>query len=257
MEDVVKLSKEGHTAIVTLEEREYKNTFTLRLVNGLKEIFEKTIPQDPEIKVVIVQGYDQYFCCGGTKEGLLELTEGTGKEAGDAKARRFTDLNFHDLLLRCEVPVIAAMSGHTLGGGLAFGCYADILVMGEQCIYSANFLRYGFTPGLGATYIIPLKIGRLLGTEMLYNARNYFGAELKERGVTAKVVKKQEVFGAAMEIAKELAEKPALSLKALKKCLTKKIRLEIPDVIQEEVAMHQVTFTQTEVLGRIETLFGN
>ncbi|MDQ1350640.1 MAG: polyketide biosynthesis enoyl-CoA hydratase PksI [Acidobacteriota bacterium] len=254
-EKVVKFSKQGNIGIVALEEKEHRNTFTHRFIYGLKDTFE-TIGRDPEVKVVVLHGYDNYFCCGGTKEELIQLYESAGKEEGKGKVA-FTDLNFHDLLLRCEVPVIAAMQGHALGAGLAFGCYADIIVMGEQCIFSAIFMKYGFTPGFGATYILPKKLGEALGIEMLMSARNYYGAELKERGTPVKIVNKQDVIKTAMEIAGELADKPLLSLKVLKKHLTRQIQADLPDIIARELEMHRLTFGQKEVLERIEKLFGN
>ncbi len=203
MSEAVKLFKEGSIGIVVLEDREYKNTFSKSLINGLMNTFE-ALQRMPDIKVIVVHGYDNYFCCGGTKEELIGILE---------EKLQFTELNFYDLLLRCEVPVISAMQGHALGGGLVFGCYADIIVMGEECLYSANFMKYGFTPGMGATYIIPNQFGKLLGAEMLLSAKNYYGRELKERGAPAKVVKKAEVIKTAMGIARELADKPLLSLK--------------------------------------------
>ena len=172
-------------------------------------VFEK-ISKDKEIKVVIVHGYDNYFCCGGTKEELLNIQSGKVQ---------FTDLNFYDLLLRCEVPVIAAMQGHAIGGGLAFGSYADVIILAEECIYSTNFMKYGFTPGMGANLIIPIKFGDVLGREMLLSATSYYGKDLKERGVSVKVVKKQEVVPLAKTIALEFADKPRLSLTTLKKFL--------------------------------------
>jgi polyketide biosynthesis enoyl-CoA hydratase PksI len=247
MSEVVKLFKEGSIGIVVLEEREYKNTFSTPLINGLMNCFE-ALQQMPDIKVIVVHGYDNYFCCGGTKEELIGILE---------EKLQFTDLNFYDLLLRCEVPVISAMQGHALGGGLVFGCYADIIVMGEECLYSANFMKYGFTPGMGATYIIPNQFGKLLGTEMLLSAKNYYGRELKERGAPVKIVKKAEVIKTAMSMAKELADKPLLSLKVLKKHLTRQIHSELPSVIARELEMHKITFAQPEVRQRIESLFGN
>jgi polyketide biosynthesis enoyl-CoA hydratase PksI len=247
MSKVVKLFKEGSIGIVALEEREYKNTFSKPFINDLKNTFE-AIGRMADISVVVVHGYDNYFCCGATKEELINIL---GQEL------QFTDLDFHDLLLRCEVPVISAMQGHALGGGLVFGCYADIIVMGEECLYSTNFMKYGFTPGMGATYIIPNQFGKLLGTEMLLSAKNYYGRDLKERGAPVKVVKKAEVIKTAMGIAKELADKPLLSLKVLKKHLTRQICSELPDVIARELEMHKITFAQPEVRQRIESLFGN
>ena len=281
MDNVVKLYKEKNIGIVVLEEREYKNTFSNRFVKGIMQTFA-AIKNDPDIKVVIVHGYDNYFCCGGTKEELIGLYEGIGKGTAQFTDMQISfdsdqhpksdislgskepsdsdiplDSNFYDLLLNCDVPVISAMQGHALGGGLAFGCFADIIVMSIECIYSANFMKYGFTPGMGATYIIPKKLGELLGTEMLLTAKNYYGEELKNRGAPAKIVRKSEVIRTAMEIANDLADKPLLSLKVLKKNLTSQIRSELPAVIEQELEMHRITFSQPEVRMRIEKLFGN
>ncbi len=254
MDNVVKLKKDGAIALVALEEKEFGNTFTKRFIYSLKDTFEE-IRRDTSIKVVVVHGYENYFCCGGTKEELIGLYEGfTNKQEGGAQ---FTDLNFHDLLFRCEVPVVSAMQGHALGGGLAFGCFADVIVMGEQCLYSANFMKYGFSPGMGATYIVPRKLGNLLGTEMLFTARNYYGRELKERGAPVKVVNRQGVIDAALEIAAELADKPRLSLVELKKHLTAGMVADIEHHIRRELEMHRITFAQPEVRKRIESLFGN
>jgi polyketide biosynthesis enoyl-CoA hydratase PksI len=249
----VKLRKENHIAVVILEEEEYKNTFTHRFILGVTNAFA-SLRQDPGIKVVIVHGYDNYFCCGGTREELMELHESYDK--GDQRVQ-FTDSGFHDVFLRCEIPVIAAMQGHALGAGLALGCTADIVVMGEQCIYSANFMKYGFTPGFGATYIIPKKLGEPLGNEMLLTARNYYGRELKERGAPVKIVHKHQVKQTAFEIARDLADKPLVSLKVLKKHLACQTRSEFSAAVEKELEMHQITFPQPEVRQRIERLFGN
>jgi polyketide biosynthesis enoyl-CoA hydratase PksI len=255
MDNVIKLNKQGPIALVAMEEREYGNTFTHRFIQGMKDAFA-AIARDPEIKVVMVHGYDNYFCCGGTKEELMGFSRGVTKQKGEGQVQ-FTDAHFHDMFLCCEVPVIAAMQGHALGAGLAMGCYADIILMGEQCIYSANFMKYGFTPGFGGSYIIPKKLGDTLGIEMLFTARNYYGRELKERGAHVRIVSKSEVIKIAFEIAHELADKPLLSLKLLKKHLNHLITSQLQWAVENEVEMHRVTFAQPEVHSRIERLFGN
>lgn len=247
-QDVVKLLyPEPTIAQVIMEDRQFKNTFSAELINGLMQVFEE-IKHRPEIKVVVIQGYENYFCCGGTQEELIKILEGEVT---------FTDLAFYRLLLDCEVITISAMQGHALGGGLAFGCFADFIVLGEECIYSTNFMKYGFTPGMGATYIVPNKLGELLGNEMLFSARNYFGTELKQRGVSARIVKKQDVVSTALTLARELIDKPLTSLKILKQHLTKKIKFELLSIIESELAMHAISFKQPEVRNKIEMLFGN
>lgn len=246
MNDVVKFRREESIGIISIEEREYKNTFSKRFIDGIMKVFDQ-IEKMQDLKVVVIHGYDNYFCCGGTKEELIEIYEGK---------LQFNDLNFYDLALRCEIPVIAAMQGHALGGGLAFGSYADMIVLGKECIVATNFMKYGFTPGMGATYIIPLKFGSMLGNEMLYSARNYSGDELRERGAPLKIVNKNEVISVAMKMAQELADKPRLSLKILKEHLTRDIKLTLPKIIEAEIAMHKITFAQPEVRRRIEEMFG-
>lgn len=244
---VVRLAyEEDVIARVTMEDREARNTFSLRLISGLVQAFDQ-IRSDGRAKAVIVQGYENYFCCGGTKEELVGIQEGKVQ---------FTDLAFHDLLLQCPVPVISAMHGHALGGGFVLGCYADFVILAEEMLYSTNFMKYGFTPGFGATYIIPRRFGDWLGNEMLFSARSYHGGDLRERGTAAKVVKKAEVLPTALQLARELADKPRTSLLELKQRLTATIRAELPGIVEREVAMHKITFAQPEVRHRIETLFG-
>ena len=71
------------------------------------------------------------------------------------------------------------------------------------------------------------------------------------------VVKKVNVINTAMLLARELADKPRISLITLKQHLTQKIKTELPSIIEQELIMHRVTFAQLEVKERIETLFGN
>ena len=247
MNQVVKLHfPEQSIAVVSLEDRASSNTFSKELIAGLMTTFHQ-IHQNETLKVVIIHGYDNYFCCGGTKEELLDIYSGK---------ITFADLPFYRLLLDCEIPTIAAMQGHAIGGGLAFGCYADSVILSEECVYSTNFMKYGFTPGMGATYMIAKKFGEPLAHEMLFSAQNYYGKTLKTRGILANVVEKKAVIPTAMNLAKELADKPRNSLKVLKQHLSQKIKQELPQIIEHELAMHRITFAGQEVKERIEALFG-
>ncbi|MCW3465905.1 polyketide synthase [Chitinophaga nivalis] len=247
MEQVVKLTElEAGIVQVTMEDKDSRNTFTKELMSALITVFAE-IRRHPGYKVVILTGYENYFCCGGTKEELIRIHQ------SDAK---FNELNFFTCPLECEIPVISAMQGHGIGGGFVFGLYADFAILGRENVYTTNFMKYGFTPGLGATLMVPLKLGEVLGNEMLHSAKNYRGEELKERGIPFKVVPKAQVMSEAMALARELAEKPRLSLVTLKKHLTAHIREKLPIAIEQELHMHEITFHQPEVGERIETSFG-
>lgn len=245
--NVVKLTyPEPSIALVAMEDRERKNTFSYDLIKSLWLAFEE-INDNTKVKVVVIHGYDNYFCSGGSKDELLTLAEGT---------ETFADVPFYRLLLDCKVPVIAAMQGHSIGGGLIFGCYADILVMALESLYTTNFMKYGFTPGFGSTYIIPQKFGTNIARTMLLGAQNYQGIQLKEWGVPATFVKRAEVIMNALEMAKLIAEKPRESLLLLKQHLTQEDKELLPKFIEQEIAMHQITFTLPEVKIKIDELFG-
>lgn len=246
MSSVVTWTLEQGIAIVQLMDRESRNTFSPALIQGLMETFQ-VINVNEEVKVVVIHGYENYFCCGGTQEELLNLQAGKITLA---------DFAFYRLLLDCPVPTIAAMQGHAIGGGLAFGCYADLIFLAEECIYSTNFMKYGFTPGMGATAIIPKKFGETIGHELLYTADTYSGGVLKAKGVPIPVVRKSEVITIAMQTATQLADKPRHSLKILKAHLTQEIQQKLPAIIEQEMAMHEKTFILPEVKQRIEERFG-
>jgi polyketide biosynthesis enoyl-CoA hydratase PksI len=231
---------------VTMEDRVHKNTFSAGLVDGLIAAFD-LIAANQRYKCVILTGYDTYFASGGTREGLLSIYEGKAQ---------FTDTRLYRLALDCPLPVIAAMQGHAIGGGFAMGLFADFVILGRECVYTANFMKYGFTPGMGATYIFPKKLGFSLAEELLLNAGNYRGAELEKRGIPFPVLPRAQVLSHALELAQQIADKPRLSLITLKEHLVAPLREQLPGIIEKELAMHAKTFHSAEVKERITTLFG-
>lgn len=235
-----------HIVQIRMQDRASRNTFSEALTEGLMEAFAR-VEQEPECRVVLLTGYDTYFASGGTQEQLLNLSDGRGA---------FTDRALYSLPLLCPVPVVSAMQGHGVGGGFVLGLFADLVVLSRESIYTTNFMRYGFTPGMGATFILPEKLGLSLAGEMMLTANNYRGEELQQRGIPFPVVPRERVMAHAMELATALADKPRVSLVALKSHLTARLREALPGTVAQEVAMHAVTFAQPEVKERIARLFG-
>ncbi|CAJ4356026.1 polyketide biosynthesis enoyl-CoA hydratase [Burkholderia pseudomallei] len=240
---------------VVMQDRENKNTFSDALIRGLGEAFD-AIRQNGRCKAAILTGYGNYFASGGTQESLMYLSEGKGTFAEIAASASRNGANLYSLALNCPVPVIAAMQGHGIGGGFVMGLFADFVVLGKECLYTTNFMKYGFTPGMGATLVLPHKLGLPLAQNMLMTARSFYGDELQKLGVPFPVVPRAEVAACALEIAKNLAEKPRLSLVTLKDHLVAELRSRLPAVIEQELAMHEKTFSQPEVKERIRSLFG-
>ncbi len=236
----------GAIAVVAMEERAGRNTFTVPLISGLARAFEE-IAANEDAKVVVLHGYDGIFSAGGTLEELIGIADGR---------QRFDEAGFYRMLLDCELPVIAAMQGHALGGGLVFGLYADLCVLAQEALYATNFMKYGFTPGMGATLIVPHRFGNALAQEMLFTANGYHGGSLRTRGVGMPIVPRGEVVPAALRLARDLAAKPAVALRLLKAALAAPIRQALPEAVAREQAMHVVAFGQPGIRDRIRERFG-
>lgn len=247
MAEVVHLHRRSTAiAVIEMADREGRNTFTRALVGGLGVALRR-VAEDRTIKVVVIHGYDSIFCAGGTQEELLTLAE--HKVTFDAH-------DFYRALLDCPVPVIAAMQGHALGGGLVFGLYADLVVLSQEAIYSANFMKYGITPGMGATVLLPMKLGASLANEMLFSARGYHGGTLRERGIGIPVVPRAETVATALKLANDLADKSDVALRLLKQAMNHRLLQELPAAIAREKAMHETSFAQPDVIDRINERFG-
>ena len=233
-------------AQLTMQDRTYKNAFSEELVFSLIQSF-KLIESNPNYKVVILTGYDSFFCTGGTKEGLLAINEGKLK---------FTDANIYNLALKCKIPVIAAMQGHGIGAGWCLGMFCDFIIMSEESTYTSNYMKYGFTPGFGATLVFPEKFGISLAQEILFTGKKYHGSELKLRGIPFEVLPRQKVLPHALQLAKDLAESSRESLITLKDHMAESLREKLTSTIEKELKMHDKTFThRPEVKEKIQLLF--
>lgn len=243
----VELKELGNGVVqVKMQDKISKNTFSAELTEGLINAFE-VINSETRYKVVILTGYENYFSSGGTLEGLLYLSDGKGD---------FSERDLYSLSLNCPVPVISAMQGHGIGGGFVMGLFADFVIFSQESVYTTNFMKYGFTPGMGATLILPQKLGISLAEEMMLAAKTYRGHDLQKRGIPFPVLPREEVLEYAVELATTIADKPRASLVTLKDHLVAHLRESLPKVIEKELVMHEKTFRQPEVRDRIKTLFG-
>jgi polyketide biosynthesis enoyl-CoA hydratase PksI len=239
-----RLVEEG-ILLLEVNDIQNKNTFSSELESDLAACLSY-VNRSPSIKVVVITGYDSYFLTGGSREELLELNEGR---------MVFTDINVYRFSLDCAVPVIAAMQGHAIGGGLVLGLFCDVIFMSAESVYTFNFMKYGFTPGMGATLIAPYKLGNALASEMLFSAARYRGLELKSRGVPFAVVSRKDLLNEAVSHAKKMSSMPRKSLCLLKTHLNNKLKAELEYHIQEELKMHATTIREEYVRDQIISNF--
>ncbi len=190
----------------------------------------------PELrpKVLVLRGTPELFSAGASLAELLDLCEGR------QEVRR---VPVPELLLDIPCPVIAAMEGHALGGGLMIGVCCDMVVMARESRYGATFMARGLTPGMGCTALLAELVGPFLAAEMMFTGRNFRGSELATRGTNINYIEKRgDVLPRAMELASRLAEMELDTLMLLKGTLAARKKRLLAEARNQEHLMHAAIF---------------
>lgn len=233
-----------HIAIVTLNDASRSNMFDRVMIDSLRSCFTQ-IEESDLIRVIVIAANKRAFCMGGPPSWLLEIAQGE---------RSFKDEPFlYQGFLSSKVPVIAAIEGHAFGGGLLLGLYADIPILANQSLYSANFMQFGFTPGMGATVLLKERLGTSLANEMMMTARAYRGEELKSRGAGVLIVDQSEVMTQAMEMARAISGMPQLSVRALKRELSHELSALVNRQVDREDQLHREVVAKPHTVSLVQS----
>ena len=204
MNQEVKLSMSGAVAIVEIC-RPPHNFFDTKLIAQLGETFE-ALDRDPQCRAVVLAAEGKSFCAGAnfsSPENQATLAKGTTEKHLYKQAIR---------LFRIRKPVVAAVQGPAVGGGLGLALVADFRVSCAEARFSANFCKLGFHPGFGLTTTLPRVVGAQMAALLFYTARRIDGEEAKRIGLVDVLVPQSEVRSAALALATEIAESAPLAV---------------------------------------------
>jgi polyketide biosynthesis enoyl-CoA hydratase PksI len=238
---LVVIDTDGPVVTVRLCDAAGRNALSRELSCQLEAALSE-VAAVPDARVMILAGLPEYFCTGANRDVLEAAFEGRIVPRELVLPRHLLDV---------PVPVIAAMEGHAIGGGLALALCADLIVAARESWYSCNFIRYGFTPGMGTTALLGHVLGPTLAAEMLFTGRNVRGRELEAHGRLNAVVPRAGVLPAARALADQIAEQPATALQALKTTLSAPKRQLFEAARGAEILMHELTFRHPETGRRI------
>lgn len=233
---------EAAIAHVRMLDEQGKNCLSPAFVSELTAHF-RALQANENVKVVLLSGLPGIFCGGADLDTLRQLTENRVKPA---------DIVLPKTILDIPAPVIAAMEGHAVGGGFALGLCADIVLLAEESRYGCSFMNMGFTPGMGMTRLLEHYMAPAIAHELQYTGANVRGSELKGKTNFNYILPKKELMPAAMALAQAIAEKPAHSLRLLKKYLAMSRRKMFEETYAIESMMHELSFNRAGILKTIE-----
>ncbi|HET8659846.1 MAG TPA: polyketide synthase [Micromonosporaceae bacterium] len=222
---------------LALDDAEHENRLSDRLCDELLAALAR-LAQQPTLKIVILRGRPDVFCAGATMDALQRVLSGR---------LHVKDLLLSRPMLDFPVPIVGALEGHAVGGGLVLALCCDLVVAAREKRYSMNFARMGFTPAMGTTALLPAAVGSGIAAEMTLTAKYYRGHEIGGMHLFNYVVPADQVFDMALGLARRMAEKPRHVLQLCKESLATPRRQLLQEAMSREHLMHRVCFSQPEV----------
>jgi enoyl-CoA hydratase len=190
-------------AEITLNRPENRNSMTDDVLEGLREAVTR-VKEDRDLRCLIVTGRGKSFCAGADFKSGAQRDD-PGGAAVLPHERSFAMYSPFLSLLDVEVPIVGALNGHAVGGGLGLAVVCDIRVANRDARYGANFVRLGLHPGMATTYLLPRLMGVPRATELLLTGRLVSGAEAAELGLVHYAEAAEDVLSRALALAREVA----------------------------------------------------
>jgi enoyl-CoA hydratase/carnithine racemase len=207
----------GHVGLIEIR-RPPLNFFDISLINQIADALEG-FDRNIEIRASVLAAQGKAFCAGANFNDPARPAQETAAAKETTKgdpADSLGPINHLYLqavrIFRCQKPMVAAVHGAAIGGGLGLAVSADFRVTCPEARFSANFTKLGFHPGFGLTVTLPELIGKNNAELMFYTSRRVTGEEATRWGLANECVPQDRVRDAAMKLASEIAECSPLGL---------------------------------------------
>ncbi len=197
------VSLSGHVGTIEIR-RPPHNYFDNALINQIGDALE-AFDRDPVCRAVVLGAEGKSFCAGAD----FANRPATGSSAGETGKHLYKEAI---RLFRTRKPIVAAVQGAAIGGGLGLALMADFRVTCPEGRFSANFNRLGFHPGFGLTCTLPRLVGQQKANLLFYTGRRVTGEEAVAMGMADVLVPLAELRAAATALATEIAQSAPLAV---------------------------------------------
>ena len=210
----VRIERDGGVTTVIIDRPEFRNAVDRPTAEALGEAF-LSFQRDADARVAVLWGAGGTFCAGADLKGVAE---GRGNrtrapKSGSAFDPLTADGPMGPTRMLLSKPVIAAVSGYAVAGGLELALWCDLRVAEEDAVFGVFCRRWGVPLIDGGTIRLPRLIGQSRALDMILTGRPVGAREAREMGLANRVVPKGEARAQAEELAREIARMPQLCLR--------------------------------------------
>ena len=213
---------------ITLDRPDVHNAMNEAMRRELTQVFT-ALATDDQARVVVIAGAGERAFSAGAD--IREFVEPAPPVRFREERRR---VEFRQTMDRCPQPIIAAIRGYALGGGLELALACDIRIAGDDAQLGLTEINLAIIPGGGGTQRLPRVVGRGKALEMILTGTRIPAAEALRIGLVERVVPAAEVVTAAQELARTLAAKAPVALRYAKEAVVKGLELPLADGLRLE-----------------------
>ena len=215
----VELERHGHVAVATLNRPEARNAISPEMACQMADLWAE-LRADDQVRVIVVTGTGSAFCAGADLGRLIPLMSGEKTPESEAEKRFVEDAG---LVNRCllrdfdtEKPVIAAINGHAIAGGMELVQGTDIRVAVPGARIGVQEVKWAIFPAGGSSVRIPQQMPFAKAMELLLTGDTILAEEALELGFLNYVVEPDQLMPKAMEIAEKIAANGPVAVKAIR-----------------------------------------
>lgn len=207
--------RDGPIGILKFNRPETMNALGPEIGGDMADLLPRLV-QEHDLRVIILTGEGNAFCAGGNLQVFLERCK-IQREVGGAMNMYKNDLV--RLFLDVEIPIIAAVNGPAIGGGITLSLACDLRIASEEARFGAAFTRVGLSPEYGSSFLLARTVGRTKAAELVLTARIIDAAEALSIGLVSHVVSADQLMELARDLARQIASLSPVAVRTAKRTL--------------------------------------
>ncbi|MHB8567400.1 MAG: enoyl-CoA hydratase-related protein [Nitrososphaerales archaeon] len=219
------VERDEKVGIVKLNRPGALNALSYALMKELVSALEE-FDEDDGIRCIIITGSDRVFSAGADIKDMSAQSSVDALKEGNLE--RF------DQIQTISKPIIAAISGYALGGGLELAMTCDIIISGEGAKLGQPEINIGVMPGAGGTQRVTRTVGKYKAMDMILTGSQISAGEALARGLVSRVVPNEQYFSEALRVAKEISSKSPLATQVAKECILKSYETSLSEGLEFE-----------------------
>jgi enoyl-CoA hydratase len=236
--ETLNVSVQGRVAIITLNRPEAMNAISMQMRGDLRETLE-ALRRDPEIGAAVLTGSGEKAFSSG-----MDLREFAQTNAGMpvAEMKRFRWAQAEGIAA-FDKPIIAAVNGVAIGGGLELALLCDLIFAAESASFAFAEIKRGLMPGNGGTQRLSRRIGQARALEMILTGRSVSADEALALGLVEYVVPQAELLTKVVALAAQMAAQAPVAVRSAKAAIVRGAELSLDDGIRLEQDLAAFLYT--------------